>query len=67
MNNLVNVSVLFVRREQNYEAHNLVFLAKFVGNNRSWLRAAPSVSFLTGFAAVHAVMCTQISCVSAHV
>jgi hypothetical protein len=41
-------------------------LAKFVGN-RSWLRAAPSVSVFTGFAAVHAVMCTQISCVSAHV
>jgi hypothetical protein len=66
MNNLVNVSVSFVRREQNSEAHNLVFLAKFVGN-RSWLRVAPSVSFFTGFAAVHAVMCTQISCVSAHV
>jgi hypothetical protein len=52
-----------------HEEHKCIFtafLAKFVGN-RSWLRAAPSVSVFTGFAAVHAVMCTQISCVSAHV
>jgi hypothetical protein len=58
MNNLVNVSVSFVRREQNSEAHNLVSLAKFVGN-RSWLGVAPSVSCFIGFAAVPAVICNQ--------
>jgi hypothetical protein len=62
MNNLVNVSVSFVRRERNSEVHNLVSLAKFV--SMSWLGVAPSVSSFTGLAAVPAVMCNQNSCVS---
>ncbi|CAJ2645003.1 uncharacterized protein LOC123895600 [Trifolium pratense] len=61
---LTNVSVLFVRTEQNDEAHNLASLAKFVGN-RSWVGLAPSVSSFSSLADVSAVVCNQYGSVSA--
>ncbi|XP_045822165.1 uncharacterized protein LOC123915058 [Trifolium pratense] len=64
MAGLGNVSVMFISRTQNCDAHNLVSLAKVVGS-RTWLGVAPLVSVYSVSAAVPAAGCNVFSCVPA--
>ncbi|GAU33864.1 hypothetical protein TSUD_66510 [Trifolium subterraneum] len=49
LSSLPNVSVVFVRRDQNIDAHNLASLARLVGN-RTWVGAAPNASVMSNYA-----------------
>jgi ribonuclease HI len=62
LSSLPNVSVLFVRREQNVDAHNLASLARLVGN-RTWVGAAPNVSVSSTYAGSATANCIMVGCV----
>jgi ribonuclease HI len=59
---LTNVNVLFIRREQNVDAHNLASMARLVGN-RTWVGAAPNVTVSSTYAVSSATNCIMIGCV----
>ncbi|CAJ2652968.1 unnamed protein product [Trifolium pratense] len=61
LSSLPNVSVLFVRRDQNIDAHNLASLARLVGN-RTWVGAAPKASVMSNYAENSAANCIVFGC-----
>jgi ribonuclease HI len=64
LSGMSNVSVLFVKRSLNVEAHNMASLAKEVGN-RSWNGVAPILSSFPNYAGCYTAPCNSNSCVPA--
>lgn len=64
MSTMLDVSVMFVSRNHNGDAHNLASLAKIVGN-RTWHGVAPNSPLSSVFLAVNAVSCNHDGCVPA--
>jgi ribonuclease HI len=64
MDGMENVSVMFISRSQNLDAHNLASLAKVVCS-KTWLGPAPLVFDVSVSTAMHAAVCNILSCVPA--
>lgn len=63
MSSLSNVSILFISRDQNFDAHSLASLAKVVGN-RTWIGVLSNSSF--SFSVMHiSANCNRTSCLTA--
>lgn len=63
MSSLSNVCILFISRDQNFDAHSLASLAKVVGN-RTWIGVLSNSSF--SFSVMHiSANCNRTSCLTA--
>ncbi|CAJ2669717.1 unnamed protein product [Trifolium pratense] len=66
ISSLLNVSVMFVRRDQIGDAHNLASLAKVVGN-RTWIGVTPIVFGISNYAGDPVSICIPNGCVPAFI